>query len=441
MNFKQLETACRESGITEVEIYRVVTEGTSVTTFNTEVDQNLVYNKNEMYIRGVYGGHIAALYVERDEDAEISEIVRRLIENASVIESNDPFFIYGGSEKYDTLPVETHDFGQYTLADRLALCRRMENYIKEKCDKVVMTQAEIVIEKETVTIENSNGLSVSRTTEDAAVFCNGVVSKDGDTRDGYYMEFVKNLSDIDYDKLLKQAVERPLSQIGAQSVESAAYPVVFENKMFASLLGCFLSMFSADAVIKKLSLLDGKVGERVFGENVTLYDDPLLECSHRRMTFDDEGVATFKKTVVENGVLKTYLHSLKTARMLDAAPTGNGFKDGSGAISVGPTNLCLVGGDRSFDEMIAPIHDGILITSMMGQHAGVNPTAGTFNLQSSGFRIRDGKVAEPVTLIVVSGNILDVLSNIVEVSNDFEASRAIACGSVYVKELSVSGKV
>lgn len=441
MNFKQLQAACSAAGITEVEIYRVVTEGTSVSTFNTQPDQNLVYSKNEMYVRGVYGGHITSLYVERDEDNEIHEIVRRIKENASVTESEDPFFIYGGSEKYDTLPAEAHDFDKYTLADKRALCNKMENYIKEKCDKIIMTQAEIVAEKETVTIENSNGLSVSRTTEDAAIFCAGVVSKDGDTREGYYMDYVKNLCDINYDKLYKQAVERPLSQIGAQSVASGAYPVVFENRMFASLLGCFLSMFSAEAVIKKVSLLEGKVGEKVFGGNITLYDDPLLEVSHNRTTFDDEGVATFRKTVVENGVLKTFLHSLKTAKMLDAAPTGNGFKDGSGAISVGPTNLCLVGGDRSFDEMIAGIDDGILITQMMGQHAGVNPTAGTFNLQSSGYRIRGGKVAEPVTLIVVSGNILDVMNSIVEISSDFESSRSIACGSVYVKELSVSGKV
>ena len=440
MNFKQLEAACLANGITEVEIYRVVTEGTSVSTFNTEVDKNLVYSKNEMYIRGVSGGHIASLYVERDEDGEIADIVRRLKESAAVIESNDPFFIYGGSEKYDTLPAEEHDFDRYTLADRLELCRKMENYIRGRSDAVTMTEAEVVAERETVTIENSNGLSVSRSNEDAALYCAGVVSKDGDTREGYYVDYVKNFADIDYEKLYQKAVARPLSQIGAKSVASGTYPVVFENKMFASLLSCFLPMFSADAVIKKVCLLEGKVGEKVFGDNVTLYDDPLLECSHRRVTFDDEGVATFRKTVVEGGVLKTYLHSLKTAKMLGAEPTGNGFKDGSGAITVGPTNLCLAGGERSFDEMISGIADGILITSMMGQHAGVNATAGTFNLQSSGFRIRDGKVAEPVTLIVVSGNIVDVLSNVAEVASDFESSGRVACGSVHIKELSISGK-
>ena len=143
---------------------------------------------------------------------------------------------------------------------------------------------------------------------------------------------------------------------------------------------------------------------------------------------------------MENGVLKTYFHSLKTAAMLGAEPTGNGFKGGSGAISTRATNLCLKSGDKNLDEILAMIDDGIFITDLMGQHAGVNAESGAFNLQSSGYHIRNGKLAEPVTLIVVSGNIIDLLNNVVEVGNDFEVSRLVACGSAYIKSLAVSGK-
>lgn len=435
MNFKRLEEACKEAGITEVEVYRTVCEGSAVSTFNGEVDQNVVYEKNEMKIRGVYGGHITSLYVERDEDGEIDNIVSRLRANAGITESTDPYFIYKGSDSYPTLPEESHDYDSYTQKDRLDLCRKMEAYIKEHSAYVTTTEASVEVESHTVSIENSNGLSVSRSQNWAVVYCSGVVTKDGDTRSGYYFDFVKNLADVNYEKLFDQAVTRPLSAIGARSVASAAYPVVFENKQFASLISCFLSMFSAEAVIKKLSLLGGKVGEKVFGDNITLVDDPLLAQSPHRFTFDDEGVASFAKTVVEKGVLKTYLHNLKTAEMLGAESTGNGFGGG-----VRPTNLCLSGGNRSLEEMIAPIDNGIYITGMMGQHAGVNSVSGSFNLQASGYRIVHGKIADPVTLIVVSGNILDVLSHVVEIANDFESSGSVACGSVYIESLSVSGQ-
>ncbi|MBQ0126210.1 MAG: TldD/PmbA family protein [Clostridiales bacterium] len=440
LNFSSLQSACAKAGISEVEIYRSISEGSSVSTFNKAVDQNVVYQKAELYIRGVKDGHIASVYVERDDDDEIDNIVSRLSDSTSAIESTDPYFIYGGSDKYPTIEKESHDFDSYTQGDKLALCRKMEDFVKSKSEFVTMTQAGIDVECGTVTIENSNGLSVSRDGKYAVVYCAGIINKDGDTREGYYYDFVKNLSDIDYDKLCERAVKRPLSAIGAKSIPSSTYPVVFENTQFASLVSCFLSMFSGDAVTKKLSLLEGKCGTKVFGDNITVTDDPLLKESYRRVTFDDEGVATFPKTVVENGVLKTFLHSLKTAKMLGAEPTGNGFKTGSGDISTRPANLCFKGTDVSFDDMIAPIENGIYITGMMGQHAGVNPVSGSFNLQASGYKIINGKIADPVTLIVVSGNIVDVLNSVECISNDFEVSGLVACGSVFVKSLSISGQ-
>ena len=440
MDFKKLEAVCREKGISEVEIYHIQSEGAEVSTFNGEPDANTVYSKNEMFVRGVYGRHIVSLYIEKDTDDEIEKIADRIIANAGVIESTDPYFIYGGSEKYPSLPEEEHDYSDYTQADKLALCRKMEEFIKSKGEFVTDTEAGIEVETETVTIENSNGLSVSRKEEGAAVYCSGVTKKDGDVKQGYYMDYLPKLADIDYDAIVKFAVERPLSSIGASSMASGNYPVVFENKMFSSLLSCFLSMFSADAVIKKLSLLGDKLGQKVFGDNITLIDEPLRAESHNKVSFDDEGVAASDTVVVENGVLKTFLHNLKTAKMLGAESTGNGFKEGSGDIGVRPTNLCLAGGDKSFDELIAPIEDGVFITQMMGQHAGVNAVSGAFNLQSSGFRIRGGKIAEPVTLIVVSGNIVDLLKNVTDVASDFKVSGRIGCGSVLVGGLNVSGK-
>jgi len=440
MNFAKLESACRAAGITEVEIYRVQISGASVSTFNGEIDKNIVYNRDEMYIRGVFGGRIAALCAERDDEVEIDWIVRRLKENAGVIESKDPYFIYGGSASYPTLPEEEDDYDSYTQADKIAVCRRMEDYLRAQCSFVTTTRASVEVETETVSIENSAGLSVSRTGRDAGIAASAVIKKDDDVKQGYYFDHVKKLGDIDFAKLQKFAVDRPLSAIGAGSMASGRYPVVFENRMFASLLGCFKSMFSGDAVVKKLSLLGDKLGQKVFGDNITITDNPLLDESPAKYTFDDEGVAAADTTVIDNGVLKTFLHNLKTAKMLNAASTGNGFKEASGGVGVRPTNLCLRGGGRSFDEMISGIADGVFITSMMGQHAGVNAVSGAFNLQASGYRIRGGKIAEPVTLIVVSGNILDVMNHVTEIAADSEVSYGIACGSVMIDSLSVSGQ-
>lgn len=440
MEFKVLKARCEAKNITEVEIYRVQAEGVSISTFNGVVDKNEIYEKNEMYIRGVYNGHIVSLYVENDTEDEVDFIVDRIIANANVTESTDPYFIYGGSKEYPAIEQKENDYDQYSQAEKIMLCQKLEAFLKEKCEFVQMTQAGIDVETETISIENSNGLSVSRTEMGAAVSVAAVIKKDGDTKQGYTVQYLNKLSEFDYDKLYDEAIKRPLSSIGAKSIPSGQYPVVFERRAAASLISCFLSMFSAEAYIRKMCLLADKVGQKVFGDNITFIDDPLHQDAISKYPFDDEGVAAFAKTIVENGVLKTYFHNLKTAKMLNAESTGNGFKDGTGKVNVGPTNLYLKSGDKTFDEMIKPIENGVMITSMMGQHAGVNPVSGAFSLQAQGFKIENGKVTDPVTLIIVSGNIIDVFNSVLDISNDFELRRRVGCGSIYVKSLSISGK-
>ena len=316
MDFKKFESVCKKHGITECDVYTVETTGSSVSTFCGQTDKNVTFSTHETYVRGVKDGQIASIYVEKDDESEYENIAARLAKMASCLESEEPYFFFEGSKKYPEIKKASHDYAEFSQGDKLDLCRKMENYVKEKCPYVIMTEGEIDVETRKVTIENTSGLHVVKEGNEAVVVCVAVLSKDGDTRQGFYFDFVDNFADVDYDKLYREAVERPLSMIGAKSCESKGYPVVFENKAFASLLGCFLSMFSGEMVVKKLCLLGGKLGSKVFGDNITLTDNPLLEKSPYSTPFDDEGVATSEKNVVENGVLKTYLHSLKTFYIL-----------------------------------------------------------------------------------------------------------------------------
>lgn len=105
--------------------------------------------------------------------------------------------------------------------------------------------------------------------------------------------------------------------------------------------------------------------------------------------------------IIENGVFKGFINDLKSAAILNVEPTGNSFNE-----RVSTTNFYLLPGELSFDELIAPIKDGLYITELQGLHAGVQPISGSFNLQASGFKIIDGKIDHPVKMIVVSGNFL-----------------------------------
>lgn len=436
MNLKKLETVFKKKGIEEFEVYHVEGQMIDVSTFNGTIDANTIANTNEYYVKGVANGHITTVYAEKDSEDEIESLADRILEGTSVIESDEPYIIYPGSEKYLELAEVKHDFDNYTQADLIKICQNIEAYAKTKCPYIKTTNAEIQIENKSVSITNSSKLDVKRNGNTAIVVFEVSVEKDGNTTSGFAYQYVENISDIDQDYLYERAVNRSVMSLGAESIASKQYPVVFENQTACQLMSCFAGMFSADNVIKKLSPIQDKLGQAIFGQNVTIYDDPISSVSPFKYTFDDEGVATKENMVVENGVLKTYLHDLRTAKMMNTEPTGNGYKFGRGAAA----NLTFKSDDTSFNDLIKDIKEGVLITELMGTHAGVNLTSGSFNLQSSGFMIVDGKIDKPVTLIIVSGNIIDLLNNIEGISNDSYAGNHIVSGSMYVKSLNISGK-
>ena len=155
--------------------------------------------------------------------------------------------------------------------------------------------------------------------------------------------------------------------------------------------------------------------------------------------FDDEGVATYNKAIVKNGVLQTYLYNLTTAAKDGVQTTGNGY--GGGKKGVESTFLYLKPGKKSLDELFAEVGNGVFITEVSGLHAGLNPQSGNFSLQSTGFMIENGKKGKPLDLITVSGNLLDIFQDVIEVGNDtYVSPSGVSAQSLLIKKIVVSGK-
>ena len=174
---------------------------------------------------------------------------------------------------------------------------------------------------------------------------------------------------------------------------------------------------------------------------MTLVDDPLLEGGMGSRPFDDEGVPSATHTVVEDGVFRTFLHNLKTARKDGVATTGNARKVGyASAVHVTPTNFYLKPGKRTLDDMLRGIGEGLVITEVSGLHAGANPISGDFSLLAKGYTFREGRREKPVEQITVAGNFYELLNAVRELASDLTFPMGgIGCPSVDVGELSVSG--
>lgn len=441
MNFEKLKKAAHKAGIEEIEAYSVYNHGIEISSFNENIENNTSFETRVLAVRGVYQNQIVTIYEEKDDDAMIPSLIERIKDNCSVKNQKDPFFIYAGDKEYPKLVEKKNDFSEYTLDDKANLCLKLANLLKQKSEYVSKSEIGYSEMETKTTIENSNGLSVSRHSQTALLYAEVICEKDGETKTGFDYLRLTNIKEADLNQFAEELVKEAVDSFGAESIPSGTYPVVLDKKVVSNLLEAFSNIFSAEAVLKNMSFLKDKVGQKIFGENITLIDDPLFLEAPSQDSFDDEGVASYTKSIVEQGVLKTYLHNLKTAAMMQTKSTANGYKSGvNTSVSVAPSNLYLKAGDTSLEEMFEKIGNGVYITGVQGLHAGLNPISGSFNLQSNGFLIENGKKTKPVTLIIVSGTLQDMLNNVSFVGNDFEFKRGVGAPSLAVQALAISGK-
>ena len=234
------------------------------------------------------------------------------------------------------------------------------------------------------------------------------------------------------------AAERALRRLGARKAATVRVPVVFDQRTAGSLLGSLFDALSGDSVYRQASFLAGKLGEKIASDAVTLMDDGTLPGGFGSAPFDDEGVKTRCTTVIERGVLKSYLLNSYAARKLGLATTGNASRGVAGNPGVGPHNFFLQPGAASPEGILRSVRTGFYVTDFMG--FGVNTVTGDVSLGAAGLWIDSGELAYPVEEVTVAGNLLEMLQGIQAVGSDLEFRGSIASPTLLVGEMTVAGQ-
>lgn len=444
--FKQAVIAAAEQlNVAEYEIYYTESSGTSTEIFQTEIKGFTVEQSSGVCFRCLVNGKMGYASTENLTEEEAESVVRRAVENAATIESEEQVFIHGKGDTYQTY--EKKECKEPTAAEIVDFALGLQDTLY-KTDERVKDGSQSVAAYETSkkALYNSKGLDLEDSSAFSYAYAMALVADGEDMYDG--MEVASgNIEEFDKAKIAKEAVKEAVETIGYTSVPSGKYTVVFSNKVMASLLSTYASVFSAESAQKGLSLLAGKEGETIAADMITLTDDPMYPDALVKATFDAEGVATYKKNVIENGTFRTLLHNLKTAAVAGVKTTGNGFK-GSYASSVGvhPYSFYINPVKGSLEDLFAEAGNGIYVTSVEGMHAGANPITGDFSLSSGGFKIENGKKAGPIKNFTVSGNFFTLLKEIATVGEDLKfnpfALGISRCGSpsVLVNGVTVAGK-
>ncbi len=436
--------AAEAQGVADYELYYEYAESTSVDMFKTEIKEFTSSAEGGVCFRALVNGKMGYASTEDLSEASAASLVARAIDNASVLETEEQEFLGEGGQVYQT--VEKEDFEVPSTETLIAKAAELQKALYAADPAVIDgSSAEAVAGKSELAIFNSKGLDLHYENKSFVTVAVAVVT-DGKEMANAYEVKAGNPDKMDLSKIAADAAEHAKAKLGGDVAPTGAYPVVFAPSAFASLLGTFSSIFSAENAQKGLSKLNGKEGEVIASPAVTLVDDPFYCDSAMPMPFDSEGSPTYKKNVIENGAFVTLLYNMKSAAVAGKKTTGNGSK-GSYSASVGtaPFTMYLAPGTLSEDEVLQKAGNGVYINSLGGMHAGANPISGDFSLQSAGFLIENGKKTTPVKSFTVAGNFYDLLKGITDVSDTVELPMAMgktAFGSpaVLVEGLTVAGK-
>lgn len=231
----------------------------------------------------------------------------------------------------------------------------------------------------------------------------------------------------------QKAGQRAVARLGARRLPTGQYPILFEAPLAAGLVGSFIQAINGNALYRQSSFLCDRLHQTVFADHIQIEDDPFILGAFGSSAFDQEGVRTQKRFLVQDGVLQGYLLSSYTARKLNMTTTGNA----GGAHNV----ICrsrLTQASDDLPAMLARMGTGLLVTELIGQ--GVNYVTGDYSRGAQGFWVENGIIQYPVTGITIAGNLNTMFRDIVAVGADTFTRGAIQTGSLLIRNMAVAGQ-
>ncbi len=234
----------------------------------------------------------------------------------------------------------------------------------------------------------------------------------------------------------REAGERAVARFGATKPKTGAYPVLFDERIAASLIGHLVSATNGTMIARGSSWAKDLLGEQVLPVGMDLIEDPHRRRISGSKPFDAEGLPTHRRVIVENGILQGWTLDLATGRKLGLDSTANASRGTSAPPSPSVGNLSLTQGKQTRDDLIAQMGTGLIVTSMIG--STINPNTGDYSRGASGFWVENGVITGPVNECTIAGNLRDFLLRMTP-ANDAETYRSRVVPSLLVEGLTLAG--
>jgi len=280
-----------------------------------------------------------------------------------------------------------------------------------------------------LTYANSHGFIGEYRGTRHSVSCSVIAGDDNGMQRDYWYTLDRNAKNLqNVEEVGAIARERTVRRLSSQGMKTCSVPILFEPPLARSLIGHLFSAISGSALYRQASFLLDSKGKKILPEWITIKELPHMLGALGSVPFDNEGVRTQERNIVENGVLQGYILGSYSARKLGMQTTAN---------AGGVHNIQMTHSDLTQQELIKNMGKGLLVTELIGH--GVNTVTGDYSRGAAGFWVENGEIQHPVHEITIAGNLADMFQSISAVGNDTDTRGNVQCGSILIDNMTIAG--
>jgi len=440
----------KSKNISEFEIYGSSSSHNEIEIFEEEVENLSFADTKGIGFRVFKDKRMGYAYTSNLSELAIDSCIDKAIENSKVTNQEEYNYLprqhefLHRSAAFNRNVLYVPEFADFSIENKIKISKELELAAKKR-DKRIKGISNLIYEdtvSETV-ILNSLGLEDSYKASAAFLYIS-VISREGeDVSTGDYFGYERTPQKLDVEDIAENAVKRSTSLLGAKKIKSQVADLILNPMVAIQFLGIIASVIMADSVQKGKSLLAGRIGEKIFSQNINIIDDGIMPEGLASRPFDGEGVPKGRTSVFEKGVLKTYLYNTHAARKDKRLSTGNASRASyKSPPDIGISNFYMEPSDVTENKILEKIDKGFYVIDIIGVHSGTNPVSGQISVGAKGIWIEKGSLAYPVKEVTIATDLLSFCKNLAEIGSNLKfmpAGGYIGSPSMHVRDIAISG--
>ena len=317
-----------------------------------------------------------------------------------------------------------------SVDEALAIAKRCEAAALQVDTKRIANSegAGVSISEGVFAYANSHGFVGGYPSSRHSISCSVIAEEGQAMQRDYWYSSARDFADLESaESIGKIAGERTVRRLGAKPIKTGQYPVLFESTLAGGLIGNLISAISGGSLYRKSSFLLDSLGTKIGANLLNIEELPHLKKGVASTPFDNEGVATKSRKLLENGVLQGYVLGSYSARKLGMQTTGN---------AGGSHNLIVQSTGENFAQLLQKMGTGLLVTEVLGH--GLNMVTGDYSRGAAGYWVVNGVIAHPVEEITIASNMKQMLNQILAIGTDIIAHSSKQTGSILIESMTVA---